>query len=225
MGRTPAKPRSPEESGWCRLAGGAQQDRVVNSGQASAPRRTTVTFQPQLRRSEPHRRTELKCEANSGEAAFTGEEQTAPEFAGGARRNWGLSSGQASAPRRTAVTFSRNFDEANLIGGRRRNVRRTPAKPRSPEKKPGATSCEAAPGSDSEAIHSVGPSVDRNQLFCLRPSTIWRSPSWIGVAGRPSSFSKSSLSTSSEPTRMLFWISTRIGTTKSGTPAPAMTSA
>ena len=87
--------------------------------QASSPRRTTVTFQPQLRRSEPHRRTELKCEANSGEAAFTGEEQTAPEFAGGARRNWGLSSGQASAPRRTAVTFSRNFDEANLIGGRR----------------------------------------------------------------------------------------------------------
>ncbi|CZR04155.1 hypothetical protein SAMN05216375_1406 [Trichococcus ilyis] len=122
-------------------------------------------FRPQLRRSQTHRRTEMECGANSGEACVH-------------RR-----------------------------------------------KKPGAASCEAAPGSDSEVIHSVGPSVGRNQLFCLRPSTIWRSPSVIGVAGRPSSFSKSSLATSSEPTRMLFWISTRIGTTKSGTPAPAMTSA
>jgi len=38
-------------------------------------------------------------------------------------------SGQASAPRRTAVIFSPNFDEAGLIGGQRLNVGRTPAKP------------------------------------------------------------------------------------------------
>ena len=33
------------------------------------------------------------------------------------------------APRRTAVTFSPTFDEANLTGEERRNVRRSPAKP------------------------------------------------------------------------------------------------
>ena len=38
--------RSPEESGWRRLAGEARRDWVVNSGQASAPRRTAVTFGP-----------------------------------------------------------------------------------------------------------------------------------------------------------------------------------
>ncbi len=50
-------------------------------------------------------------------------------------------------------------------------------------------------------------------------ATIWANPSLIGVSGRPSTFSKSSLSTSSVPSRMPFWISTTIGIRKSGTPA------
>lgn len=59
------------------------------------------------------------------------------------------------ALQRITVTFSRIFDEASLIGEERRNVGRTQTKLAFTEDKNRATSCETAPGSDSEVIHSV----------------------------------------------------------------------
>ena len=62
-------------------------------------------------------------------------------------------------------------------------------------------------------------SVQFNYLFWVIPFTIWLKASLIGVVGRPRTFSKSLLSKSREPSRMLFWMSTSIGITKSGIPA------
>ena len=78
----------------------------------------------------------MECGANSGEAAFTGGKQTVPVSRRSATE-LGRHLRLSVAPRRTTVTFSRTFDEADLIGGRKRNVERTPAKPRSPYKRIG----------------------------------------------------------------------------------------
>ncbi|WP_188883446.1 hypothetical protein [Alicyclobacillus cellulosilyticus] len=69
-------------------------------------------------------------------------------------------------------------------------------------------------------------------LVVAAPMTQPRSRSTIaaiacgtGVTGRPNSFSKSSLTTSSAPSRMARWMATKNGMIGSGTPAPAMISA
>ncbi len=65
-----------------------------------------------------------------------------------------------------------------------------------------------------------------NQWAVFRMSwTICVSASLIGVTGLPSSFSKSLLSTSKEPSRMPRWMSTRNDTSGSGRPAFFMMSA
>lgn len=64
---------------------------------------------------------------------------------------------------------------------------RTQAKPTFAGEKTGATSREAAPGSDSKVIHSVVTCWSESTVL-LESVKIWRSASLIGVAGWPSSF-------------------------------------
>jgi hypothetical protein len=97
-----------------------------------APRRTTVTFSRTFDEADLIGGRKRNVGRTPAKPAFTGGEQTVPVSRRSATE-LGRHLRLSVAPRRTAVTFSRTFDEADLIGGRRWNVGRTPAKPRSPE--------------------------------------------------------------------------------------------